>query len=199
MATLSFALIHQQAHELEKGQTCLKEERIWQNTALLNLWSQLTPDPNSCIFRLFAGGSDPLLFIRQQGGMSSPDEIFLVQVSPMRVNICSPEESLSMTLHPYQRHGWMLSCSCWKRSILYHTNRCYSVSNREYSLWFMSLLWPLPCQNKTEDLHLLPEVIHVQLAGQSDAGLCRPPPTNHKSVTVRLHVVWLQAGLILLQ
>lgn len=37
MATLSIALIHQQAHELEEGQTRLKEERVWQKIALLDL------------------------------------------------------------------------------------------------------------------------------------------------------------------
>lgn len=37
MAALSFSLIHQQAHELEKRQTRLTEERLCQNITLLNL------------------------------------------------------------------------------------------------------------------------------------------------------------------
>ncbi len=78
----------------------------------------------------FAWGGNLLLFIRQQGGMFSPDG-FLVQVSPMRANICSAEASLSKTLHPYQLHGWMLVCSwatlaCAERSIPYHNVHYYS-------------------------------------------------------------------------
>lgn len=111
MAALSFALIHQRAHELEKGQTRLKEERVWPNSALLNLWSRLNSKPNSCIAPLFAGGSDPLLSVRRRGGMFSPNGVFSVQVGPMRANICSAEESLSKTLHPDQLRARMAGCA----------------------------------------------------------------------------------------
>lgn len=41
----------------------------------------------------FAGGSNPLLLIRQQGGMFSPDGVF-------GSNICSAEVPLGKTLKP---------------------------------------------------------------------------------------------------
>lgn len=73
----------------------------------------------------FAGGTNPLLFIRQQGGMFSPDG-FLVQVSPMRANICSAKVSLSKTLQPPTSFIHGCHCAAAARSILYPNTHCYS-------------------------------------------------------------------------
>lgn len=107
MTALSIALIHQRAHELEKGQTCLREEWVWQNVSILNLWSQLNRKRNSCIY---PRSLEAAIHSSSSGSRVEcfPPDGFLVQVSPMWANICSSEGSLSKTLHPYQLHGWML-------------------------------------------------------------------------------------------
>lgn len=107
-------------------------------------------------FSTFAGGSNPFLFIRQQGGMFSPDG-FLVQVSPMRANICSAQVSLSNTLAPLP--------SLWMNvaAQLQWDQYCITIfiTIHEGLLRLMLLLWPLPCQKMTEDKHLIPVAVHL--------------------------------------
>lgn len=176
MAALSFVLIHQRAHELEK-RTDVSERRG-------SLAESCTLEPlkptESRTEQLYL----PLLSLEAAIHVSSsgsrvecfhPMGFFLVQVSPMRANICSTEVSLSKTLGPYQLHGWMPLCSC--RVI----NTAIFIAIHEDSLRFMSLLWPLPRQKMTEDVYLLPEVMHslvahqVQLfsAGAGSAPVCK--------------------------
>lgn len=110
MAALSFALIHQRAHELEK-RTDVSERRVsLAGFCTLEPLKPTKPQSEQLYLTSFAAGSNPLLLIRQQGGMVLPDGL-LVEVSPMRANICSAEVSLSKTLHPNQFHGWMLLSS----------------------------------------------------------------------------------------
>ena len=92
-------------------------------------------------FSTFAGGSDPLLFIRQQGGMFSPDG-FLVQVSPMRANICSAEVSLSNTLAPGR--SLRMNTAAQLRRDQYYITIHFTIHVGLPRL--MLLLWPLPYQ-----------------------------------------------------
>lgn len=176
MAALSFVLIHQRAHELEK-RTDVSERRG-------SLAESCTLEPlkptESQTEQLYL----PLLLLEAAIHVSSsgsrvecfhPMGFFLVQVSPMRANICSTEVSLSKPLRLYQLHGWMPLCSC--RVI----NTAIFIAIHADTLRFMSLLWPLPRQKMTEDVYLLPEVTHslvahqVQLfsAGAGSAPVCK--------------------------
>lgn len=160
MATLSIALIHQWAHELEKGQTWLKGKRVWQKIALLNLWSQLNPKLNSCKF--------PLLLQAVIHSLSgSRVECF----HPVGFWFKSVQWELTSALLkcpwaryciPYQLHGWMLLCS-WATLAYLCKEINISITIHEGSLWFISMLQSMPCEKMMEDTHS-PEVIHFPVA-----------------------------------
>lgn len=60
--------------------------------------------------------------------------VFLVEVSPMRANICSVQVSLSKTLHLQQQlHECMLMCSC-------DVYKCKQINIHYFLMWFIKFL-----------------------------------------------------------
>lgn len=131
---ISIALIHQWAHELEKRTDVSERRRSLAEYCTLQPLKPTESQTEQLYLPSMPAGSYRLLFIRQQGGMFTPNGFFFrFKSSPVRANICAAEVSSSKTLRLLSV-AWMdVRCPavspcpiCAERLILYHNIHYYS-------------------------------------------------------------------------